>query len=65
MLLRQFYNPTIATLHTNCTNNKHQPVYPFVSLPFLTQSPSCLVPFCSEKSGLIDDAIDAIQKLYT
>ena len=32
MLLRQFYNPTIATLHTNCTNNKHQPVYPFVSL---------------------------------
>ena len=32
MLLRQFYNPTIATLHTNCTNNKHQPVYPSVSL---------------------------------
>ena len=32
MLLRQFYNPTIATLHTNCTNNNYQPVYPFVSL---------------------------------
>ena len=49
MLLRRYYNPTIATLHSKIVQTK---ILTCIFLPFstyLTQSPSCLVPFCSEK----------------
>ena len=54
--------PRIATLHSKIVQTTNIPTC--ISLrffTFLTQSPSCLVPFCSEKCVLIDDAIDAIQ----